>query len=72
MDNIMNVRWWQASGIRALKTACQTCIALCGTGVFLSDVNWVQVVSASVLAAFLSIMTSLAGLPEVDEEPGEL
>lgn len=60
-------RWAKAAGIRALKTIAQTAVATIGTSVVISEVNWVAVVSASVLAGVLSILTSLAGLPEVEE-----
>ena len=59
--------WWKAAGIRALKTVCQTAIATIGTSALMSEVNWVAVASASVLAGILSMLTSVAGLPEVDE-----
>lgn len=59
--------WWRAAGIRALKTAAQTAVATIGTAAVMSEVNWVAVVSASVLAGILSLLTSLAGLPEVEE-----
>ena len=60
--------FWKAAGIRALKTVCQTAVAMIGTAVVLEDVAWLQVLSASVLAGILSILTSIAmGLPEVDE-----
>ena len=60
--------FWKAAGIRALKTVCQTAVAMMGTAVVLEDVAWIQVASASVLAGILSILTSIAtGLPEVDE-----
>ena len=62
----MDKRWWTAAGIRALKTVCQTAIASIGTAVVLSDVNWLAVVSASILAGILSLLTSLAGLPELE------
>ena len=68
MKNILTKKWFKASVIRAIKTIAQTAIATIGTAVVLSDVNWVAVVSASVLAGILSILTSLAGLPEVDNE----
>ena len=61
-------KWIKAALIRALKTVCQTAIATIGTNVLLSEVNWVTVVSASILAGILSILTSIAGLPEVKEE----
>ena len=60
--------WFKAAGIRAIKTVCQTAIATIGTTAVLSEVNWVAVVSASVLAGVLSLLTSLAGLPEVKED----
>lgn len=64
----MDKRWWKAAGIRALKTVCQTAIASIGTAVVLSDVNWLAVVSASILAGILSLLTSLAGLPELEDK----
>ena len=63
----MNKRWWKAAGIRAVKTLAQTAVATIGTSAVLSEVNWAVVASASVLAALLSLLTSVAGLPEVDE-----
>lgn len=62
----MNRIWWKAAGIRALKTLAQTAIATIGTSAVISEVNWGVVASASVLAALLSLLTSVAGLPEVD------
>lgn len=62
----MNKQWFKAAGIRALKTVCQTAVALIGTTLVISDVDWVTVGSASVLAGVLSILTSIAGLPEVE------
>ena len=61
-------KWFKAAGVRCLKTICQTAIATIGTSAILSDVNWVMVASASVLAGVLSILTSIAGLPEVEEK----
>lgn len=58
--------WWKAAGIRALKTFCQSAVALIGTSVLMEQVNWIAVGSASLLAAVLSLLTSLAGLPELD------
>lgn len=58
--------FWYAAGIRAARTIAQTAIAMIGTAVVLSDVNWLAVFSASVLAGILSVLTSIAtGLPEV-------
>ena len=59
--------WLEAASIRAVKTMAQTCIAMIGTSVVLSEVNWSMVGSASLLAGLLSVLTSLAGLPEVKE-----
>lgn len=59
-------KWFKAAGIRALKTVAQTAIATIGTSAVFAEVNWPVVVSASLLAGLLSILTSLAGLPEVD------
>ena len=67
MSKLTSKNWWRAAGIRALKTVAQTAVATIGTAAVMSEVNWVAVVSASVLAGILSILTSLAGLPEVDE-----
>lgn len=61
----MNKQWFKAAGVRALKTVCQTAAALIGTTLVISDVDWVTVASASVLAGILSLLTSVAGLPEV-------
>lgn len=60
-------KWFKAAGVRAVKTMAQTAVAMIGTSVVVADVNWVQVVSATVLAGILSMLTSVAGLPEVKE-----
>ena len=64
---ITSKQWWAAAGIRALKTFSQTAVATIGTTALLSEVDWVVVGSASALAAILSLLTSLGGLPELRE-----
>ena len=60
--------WLKAAGVRALKTVCQTAIATIGTAAVMDEVNWIAVGSASLLAGIASLLTSLAGLPELDGE----
>ena len=59
--------WLKAAGVRAIKTVAQTAVATIGTSVAMGEVNWVMVGSASLLAGILSLLTSVAGLPEVQE-----
>ncbi|MCH5298001.1 MAG: hypothetical protein J1E85_10090 [Ruminococcus sp.] len=61
-------QWFKAAGVRAVKTAAQTAVATVGVSTVMSDVNWITVGSASLLAGILSVLTSFAGLPEVESE----
>lgn len=68
MKKVFSKEWWKAAGIRAIKTVAQTATATIGTAAVISQVNWKLVLSASALSGFLSLCTSLAGLPEVNEK----
>lgn len=63
----MSKKWWKAAGIRALKTFCQTAISMLTVGQAVLDVDWINVSSVSAVAAVISLLTSIAGLPEVEE-----
>lgn len=65
---ILNKQWWAAAAVRAVKTMAQAAIATIGAAVVLGDADWRVVCSAAVLAGILSLLTSLAGLPEVADE----
>lgn len=66
MNKLRNKQWWEAAGIRAIKTVAQTAAATIGTSVVIDDANWAIVGSAAVLSGIMSLLTSLAGLPEVE------
>lgn len=63
----MNKKWIKAAGVRALKTFAQTAVSLMTVGQAMLEVNWVNVLSVSSTAAIISVMTSIAGLPEIEE-----
>lgn len=67
MDKTKILAWLHAAGIRAIKTVAQTAVATIGTAAVLGDVNWVMVGSAAVLSGVLSLLTSVAGLPELPD-----
>lgn len=68
---IFTKEWWIAAGIRALKTVAQVAVATIGTTAVISDVDWRIVASTAVLSGILSLLTSIAGLPELDIERDE-
>ena len=59
--------WFKAAGVRAVKTVAQTAVSLIGVGTVMSDIDWAMVASASLVSGILSLLTSVAGLPEVKE-----
>lgn len=71
MKKIFSKEWFIAAGVRAIKTVAQTAVATIGTAAVLGAVNWLMVGSASLLAGILSILTSVAGIPEVKQETKE-
>ena len=66
--DVNTVRWMKAAGIRAVKTAAQTAVAVIGTASIIEAVDWKLVVSASIISGVVSLLTSIAGLPEVESE----
>lgn len=67
MSKFTDKKWWKAAGERAIKTVAQAAGATIGTSTLVADVNWLMVISASLMAGILSILTSIAGLPECEE-----
>lgn len=67
LNKILNKKWLKSAGIRAVKTVAQTAIATIGTSAVMGDVNWLAVGSASLLSGILSLLTSVAGIPEAKE-----
>lgn len=68
MKKIFTKKWLMAAGVRALKTVAQTAVATIGVTAMLHEVDWIVVGSTAALAGILSLLTSIAGLPEVEEE----
>lgn len=64
MTNLKSKKWWKAATVRAIKTMAQTAVATIGTSTLVTEVNWLMVASATVMAGVLSILTSIGGLPE--------
>lgn len=71
MDKLLSKEWWKEAGTRAIKTVAQTAIATIGTTALIENVNWIVVLSASALAGALSILTSIATIPDPEKE-GEI
>ena len=69
--NVDTKKWLKASAIRAVKTMAQTAVATIGTSAVMGDVNWLMVASASALSGIISILTSVAGIPEVEGKENE-
>nr|DAG53321.1 MAG TPA: hypothetical protein [Caudoviricetes sp.] len=69
--NVNTVEWCKKAGIRAIKTMAQTAVALIGTSAFVESVDWKMVVSGAVVSGVVSILTNVAGIPEVEAEGSE-
>ena len=66
--NVDTVKWFKAAGVRAVKTMAQTAVALIGTNAFITAVDWKMIISGAIMAGVVSVLTSIAGLPEVKAE----
>lgn len=64
----MTMKWWKAAAVRAVKTVAQTAVAMLPVGVMIQEVNWLMVAGTAALAGIASLLTSVAGLPEVKAE----
>lgn len=67
MKCLKSKKWWEAAGTRAIRTVAQTALATIGSSMMISEVNWLLVGSASVVSGVVSLLTSISGLPEVEE-----
>lgn len=66
--NVDTVKWIKAAGVRAVKTMAQTAVALIGTSTFIDSVDWKMVISGAIVSGVVSVLTSIAGIPEVEAE----
>ena len=66
--NVNTVKWIKAAGVRATKTMAQTAVALIGTSTFIDNVDWKMVISGAIVSGVVSVLTSIAGIPEVEAE----
>jgi hypothetical protein len=63
--NVNTIEWFKAASVRAIKTMAQAALGIMGTGIFIHDIDWIMVISASIVAGIASILTSVAGIKEV-------
>lgn len=68
MSKLKSKKWWNAAGVRAVKTVAQAALGVIGSSMMLSEINWLLVASAAATAGIVSLLTSIGGLPEVEEE----